>query len=289
MQKRTFIKSLAAVTALSAIVLLTGCDEEKAVAEKPFRVGVTAGPHADIVTEAAKVAAKNGLKVEVVEFTDYVTPDTALNDGALDAAVYQHEPFLLNFNKQKGTKLANVGNAVVQPMGFYSNKVKSVADIPEGAVISVPNDPTNCGRGLLLLQAAGLIKLTEGMGSEASLADIVENKRNLKIRELEAAQLPRSLDDALVAVIPMNYVISASTSSPSRRRSRSSSSPRIRTAGTTRAFRTSSSTTARPKSRPSSKRPSTARSSRAGNHRLLRMTSLRARTDCLPSGPRRFP
>ena len=136
MQKRTFIKSLAAVTALSAIVLLTGCDEEKAVAEKPFRVGVTAGPHAAIVTEAAKVAAKNGLKVEVVEFTDYVTPDTALNDGALDAAVYQHEPFLLNFNKQKGTKLANVGNAVVQPMGFYSNKVKSVADIPEGAVIS---------------------------------------------------------------------------------------------------------------------------------------------------------
>ena len=130
-------------------------------------------------------------------------------------------------------------------MGFYSNKVKSVADIPEGAVISVPNDPTNCGRGLLLLQAAGLIKLPEGMGSEASLADIVENKRNLKIRELEAAQLPRSLDDALVAVIPMNYVISAglspqkqaSTSSPSRRRSRSSSSPRIRTAGTTRAFR----------------------------------------------------
>ena len=187
MQKRTFIKSLAAVTALSAIVLLTGCDEEKAVAEKPFRVGVTAGPHAAIVTEAAKVAAKNGLKVEVVEFTDYVTPDTALNDGALDAAVYQHEPFLLNFNKQKGTKLANVGNAVVQPMGFYSNKVKSVADIPEGAVISVPNDPTNCGRGLLLLQAAGLIKLPEGMGSEASLADIVENKRNLKIRELEAA------------------------------------------------------------------------------------------------------
>lgn len=196
MQKRTFIKSLTAVTALSAIVLLTGCDEEKAVAEKPFRVGVTAGPHAAIVTEAAKVAAKNGLKVEVVEFTDYVTPDTALNDGALDAAVYQHEPFLLNFNKQKGTKLANVGNAVVQPMGFYSNKVKSVADIPEGAVISVPNDPTNCGRGLLLLQAAGLIKLPEGMGSEASLADIVENKRNLKIRELEAAQLPRSLDDA---------------------------------------------------------------------------------------------
>ena len=212
MQKRTFIKSLAAVTALSAIVLLTGCDEEKAVAEKPFRVGVTAGPHAAIVTEAAKVAAKNGLKVEVVEFTDYVTPDTALNDGALDAAVYQHEPFLLNFNKQKGTKLANVGNAVVQPMGFYSNKVKSVADIPEGAVISVPNDPTNCGRGLLLLQAAGLIKLPEGMGSEASLADIVENKRTLKIRELEAAQLPRSLDDALVAVIPMNYVISAGLS-----------------------------------------------------------------------------
>ena len=202
-------------TALSAIVLLnTGCDEEKAVAEKPFRVGVTAGPHAAIVTEAAKVAAKNGLKVEVVEFT-------RLRDArhgpqrrrAFDAAVYQHEPFLLNFNKQKGTKLANVGNAVVQPMGFYSRQGEvRCRHSRRGRSSPCRTSPTNCGRGLLLLQAAGLIKLPEGMGSEASLADIVENKRNLKIRELEAAQLPRSLDDALVAVIPMNYVISAGLS-----------------------------------------------------------------------------
>ena len=129
MQKRTFIKSLAAVTALSAIVLLTGCDEEKAVAEKPFRVGVTAGPHAAIVTEAAKVAAKNGLKVEVVEFTDYVTPDTALNDGALDAAVYQHEPFLLNFNKQKGTHIVSVATIHVEPLGVYSKKHQALSEI----------------------------------------------------------------------------------------------------------------------------------------------------------------
>ena len=209
MNKRVFLRSVLAITATATLGLLTACGE---TAPSSVKVGVTAGPHAAIVTAAADVAAKRGLKVEVVEFTDYVTPNTALNDGALDLAVYQHEPFLKNFNERQGTKLANVANAVVQPMGFYSNKVHDLKDVQAGSLFAIPNDPTNSGRALLLLQASGLITLKDGKGAEATLDDIVKNPKNIKIRELEAAQLPRSLDDATVAVIPMNYVISAGLS-----------------------------------------------------------------------------
>ena len=209
MHKRTFLRSLVALSAIGSLGLLTACGES---APSSVKVGVTAGPHAAIVTAAADVAAKRGLKVEVVEFTDYVTPNTALNDGALDLAVYQHEPFLNNFNERQKTKLVNVADAVVQPMGFYSNKVHDLKDVQPGSLFAIPNDPTNSGRALLLLQASGLITLKDGKGADATLDDIVKNPKNIKIRELEAAQLPRSLDDATVAVIPMNYVISAGLS-----------------------------------------------------------------------------
>lgn len=209
MHKRTFIRSVLSLCAVGSLGLLTACGEK---ADAPIKVGVTAGPHAAIVTAAADVAAKKGLKVEVVEFTDYVTPNQALNDGALDLAVYQHEPFLNNFNKSKGTKLVNVADAVVQPMGLYSNRYHSVNDVAPKSLIVIPNDPTNSGRGLLLLQESGLIKLKDGVGGNATLHDIVTNPKQLDIRELEAAQLPRSLDDAAVAVIPMNYVISGGLS-----------------------------------------------------------------------------
>lgn len=199
-------------------MMLAGCQKSEPAAAasteaaKTFRVGVTAGPHADIVTESVKAAKAKGLNVEVVEFTDYVTPDIALNDGKLDAAVYQHEPFLNAFNREKGTKLKKVADAVVQPMGFYSRKWKSLESIPEGAVFSIPNDPSNGGRGLLLIEAAGLIKLRPGRNAEATIADIIENPKNIKIQELEAAQLPRSVDDVDVACVPMNYVISSGLS-----------------------------------------------------------------------------
>ncbi len=209
MHKRTFLRSLVALSAIGSLSLLTACGES---ASSSVKVGVTAGPHAAIVTAAADVAAKRGLKVEVIEFTDYVTPNTALNDGALDLAVYQHEPFLNNFNERQKTKLVNVADAVVQPMGFYSNKVHNLKDVQSGSLFAIPNDPTNSGRALLLLQASGLITLKDDKGAEATLDDIVKNPKNIKIRELEAAQLPRSLDDATVAVIPMNYVISAGLS-----------------------------------------------------------------------------
>lgn len=136
MQKRTFLRgALSAAFILSTPFILTGCGDEKpaaaagnpdtakALGKTKIRVGVTAGPHADIVAKAAEVAKTHGLEVEVVEFSDYVTPDISLSDGALDAAVYQHEPFLRNFNEQKGTKLAVAGHAVVQPMGIYSKRI----------------------------------------------------------------------------------------------------------------------------------------------------------------------
>lgn len=126
--------------------------------------------------------------------------------------MYQHKPFLDNFNKQHGTDLIPVGDAILMRMGIYSNKYKDVKDIPSGGTVSIPNDPTNEGRGLQLLEQAGLIKLKEGVGMKATPADVVENPKNLKFKELEAAQLPRSLDDVDASAITMNFVMSAGLS-----------------------------------------------------------------------------
>lgn len=210
---------LASLCALSAAAIISGCGSDAkpaassaAAEKKEITVGATAGPHAEVVEAAAKEAQAHGLKVNVKEFTDYITPDQALADGALDLAVYQHEPFMQNFNKQHNTNLVSIGKAILMRMGIYSNKYKDVKDIPDGAVISIPNDPTNEGRGLQLLEKAGLIKLKEGVGMKATPADVVENPKNLQFRELEAAQLPRSLDDVAASVITMNYVMSSGLS-----------------------------------------------------------------------------
>ncbi len=188
-------------------LVLAGCGDK---APQEVKVGATAGPHAAIVSEAAKVAEKSGLKVKVVEFTDYIAPNRA---KALDVNVYQHEPFLKNFNKNQQTNLVKITDAVVQPMGLYSDTVKSLEAIPEGAKIAIPNDPTNGGRALVLLKTAGLIDLKPGMtGTTATVADITANSKGVKVVELEAAQLPRSLEDVDVACVPMNYAISGKLS-----------------------------------------------------------------------------
>lgn len=202
--KRLLIKTVLAATFASTLAFAAQAKDDNTL-----KVGVTAGPHAAIVNAAADVAKKHGLNVEVVEFTDYLSPNRALAEGSLDADVYQHQPFLDNFNAQQGTKLVKISDAVVQPMGFYSKTLHDVKDIPNGASFTIPNDPSNAGRALLLVEAAGLIKLKPGLGSKATVADITENPKKLKFLELEAAQLPRSLDDASVAVIPMNYVLSS--------------------------------------------------------------------------------
>lgn len=208
--------TLAVLGLLTAALLTSGCGgssgsagSSSASAGKTIKIGATAGPHADVVQAVADEAKKQGLDVQVVEFSDYVTPDKALADGDLDLNSYQHAPFLENFNKQNGTHLVPIGNTILMRMGIYSNKIHDLNDVPEGAVVGIPNDPTNGGRGLVLLQKAGLIKLKDGVGFNATADDVVENPKNLQFRELEAAQLPRSLDDVDLATITMNYVMSS--------------------------------------------------------------------------------
>ena len=176
---------------------------------KEIKIGATAGPHAQVAEAVAKEAQKQGINLKVVEFSDYVTPDKALADGDIQLNAYQHVPFMENFNKQNGSDLVAIGKTILMPMGLYSNSVHSVQDVPNGAIVAIPNDPTNGGRGLALLAKAGLITLKDGVGFKATVADITSNPKNLQIQELEAAQLPRSLDDVAVAAIPMNYVQSA--------------------------------------------------------------------------------
>ena len=191
---------------------IAGCGtntNQSSQAPKEIKIGATAGPHAQVAEAVAKEAKKQGIDLKVVEFSDYVTPDKALADGDIQLNAYQHVPFMENFNKQNGSKLVSIGKTILMPMGLYSNSVHSAADVPEGAIVAIPNDPTNGGRGLALLAKAGLITLKDGVGFKATVADITSNPKNLQIQELEAAQLPRSLDDVVVAAIPMNYVQSA--------------------------------------------------------------------------------
>ncbi len=180
--------------------------------EKPIKIGVTGGPHAQIMEQVKKVAAKDGLNIQVVEFSDYVQPNAALAAGDLDANSYQHLPYLEAQMKDRGYKFTNVAFTVTFPMGVYSKKIKSLDEIKPGARVGVPNDPTNGGRGLLLLQSKGLIKLKADAGLKATPLDIVSNPKKIKIVELDAAQLPRSLDDLDAAAINGNYAESAGLS-----------------------------------------------------------------------------
>jgi len=195
-----------------ASLALAGCGNSSSNSTKPaetkkeIKIGATAGPHAEVAEAVAKEAQKQGLNVKVVEFTDYITPDKALANGDIDLNSYQHKPFLDNFNKQNGSDLISIGKTILMRMGVYSDKIKDVKDIKEGGIVAIPNDPTNGGRGLVLLEKAGLIKLKDGVGFKATIADIAENPKNLQFKELEAAQLPRSLADVDAAAITMNYV-----------------------------------------------------------------------------------
>ncbi|MDR3590550.1 MAG: MetQ/NlpA family ABC transporter substrate-binding protein [Negativicutes bacterium] len=201
------------ITALAG-VLAAGCGGGQqagpAPAEKKsIKVGVTAGPHAEIMEAVKKVAAKDGLDIQIVEFSDYMTPNIALNQGDIDANSYQHQPFLDNQIRDRKYEITSIGKTVIFPMGVYSKKVKKLSDLPDGASIAIPNDPSNGGRALLVLEKAGLIKLRPGAGIAATVADITDNPKKVKIRELEAAQVPQSLDDLDAAAINTNYAIVA--------------------------------------------------------------------------------
>ena len=178
-------------------------------ADKPLKIGVTPGPHAQIMEVVKKVAEKDGLKIQIVEFSDYVQPNVALNQGDIDINSFQHLPFLENMVKDRKYDLVMLAKTFTFPMGIYSKKIKNIKELKDGAVIAIPNDPTNGGRALLLFEKAGLIKLKPGLGHKASVVDIVENPRKFKIRELEAAQIPRTLEDMEIAAINTNYAMSA--------------------------------------------------------------------------------
>lgn len=200
-------KKLSQLGLVASLVFgLAACGQKES---DEISVGATVGPHAQVVEAVAKEAAKQGLKVKVVEFSDYITPNAALEDGSIDLNSYQHLPFLNNYNNSQGSHLVSIGESILMRMGIYSNKYKSLAELPENARIAIPNDPTNGGRGLLLFADAGLITLKADAGFKATLNDIVENPKNFEFLEVDAAQLPRTLDDVDAAAITMNYVMSA--------------------------------------------------------------------------------
>lgn len=174
-----------------------------------IKVGVSPGEHAEIMEEVAKVAEPMGLNIEVVEFSDYVIPNTALADGDIQANSFQHRPYLENQIKDRGFELVEIGTTITTPMGIYSDKLESLDALPEGAKIGIPNDPTNGGRALLILQDLGLLTLAEGTGLVPTPLDITENPKELKFLELDAAQLPRSLADTDASIINTNYALAA--------------------------------------------------------------------------------
>jgi D-methionine transport system substrate-binding protein len=202
MQRRHILKFAAALASATLF-------NASAFAQDAIKIGVTGGPHAQIMDVVKQVAAKNGLKITVIEFSDYVQPNAALAAGDLDANSYQHAPYLDAQVKDRGYKLVKIADTVTFPMGIYSKKIKSLGELQNGARIAVPNDPTNGGRALLLLQTKGLIKLRADAGLKATPLDIVENPKKLKIVELDAAQIPRSLADVDAAAINTNFAMEA--------------------------------------------------------------------------------
>ena len=172
-------------------------------------VGASPAPHAEILEAAREVLASKGYDLEIVEYTDYVIPNNALDSGDLDANYFQHKPYLDSFNEQNGTDLVSAGAIHYEPFGIYAGKTASLDALSDGATVLVPNDITNEARALLLLEAQGLLTLKEDAGLEATPTDIVDNPKNLEFVELEAALLPRSLPDEDIAVINGNYAIEA--------------------------------------------------------------------------------
>jgi D-methionine transport system substrate-binding protein len=195
-----------AATALAALTLAV-----PALAQTPqiVRIGVSPGPHAEILEQVKPLLAKKGIDLKIVEFSDYVVPNQALDAGELEANSFQNQPYLDNQVKDRGFKIVSVGLTVNFPLGIYSSKYKSWAEVPDGATIAIQNDPTNGGRSLLLLQDKGVIRLKDGVGFKPSPADIIANPKKLKIIEVEAAQTPRTLADVAAAAINTNYAVDA--------------------------------------------------------------------------------
>ncbi len=199
-------KICTSILVISSVVLITGCNEDT----QTIKVGTIAGPETELAQVAASVAEqKYGIKIKILTFTDYIHPNAALNDGELQANVFQHAPYLNEQIASHHYDLAVAGKTFVYPMGIYSEHYRHVSDVPENAKVAIPNDPTNEGRALLLLQQAKLITLSNNAGLEATPHDVVDNPKHLSFIEIDAAQLPRAFDDVGLAVINTNYAIPA--------------------------------------------------------------------------------
>ncbi|WP_324669587.1 MetQ/NlpA family ABC transporter substrate-binding protein [Geochorda subterranea] len=194
---------------LLAVGLGSVVTDVRAAGATVVRVGATPVPHAEVLEFIKPMLAQEGIELRIIEFTDYVRPNLALADGELEANYFQHIPYLETFSKDHRLDLTYIARVHIEPMGLYSQRVRNVEDLRQGAVVAIPNDPTNAGRALQLLQQAGLVELEPGLGLSATVLDIVRNPKGLVIRELEAAQLPRVLRDVDAAVINGNYALEA--------------------------------------------------------------------------------
>ena len=204
-------------TILMLAVVTAGCGDKKAAAPATpaadkkvvLKVGATPVPHAEILKVIQPILAKDGVELKIVEFTDYVRPNVALAEKELDANFFQHLPYLQQFAADRKLDLVSLIAVHIEPMGVYSKKIKSVNEVPNGGIVAIPNDPTNGGRALSILAQAGLIKMKDGVGVKGTVKDVTDNPKKLVFKELEAPQLPRSLDDVTLAVINSNYALEA--------------------------------------------------------------------------------
>ena len=221
MSIKQHIKPLAGIVAAAGLALaLTACGgnsgaattaaaSSSAASDNVITVGASPSPHAEILEAIKPELEAQGYELKVVEYSDYVQPNVALSEGDLDANYFQHLPYLENYNTENGTDLATAGAIHFEPMGLYAGKSSDITNVPDGAKIAVPSDATNEARALLLLQDQGVIKLADGVGLEATANDIVENPHNVELVEVEAAAVPRSLQDVDFGVINGNYALSA--------------------------------------------------------------------------------
>ncbi|GIO24611.1 MetQ/NlpA family ABC transporter substrate-binding protein [Oceanobacillus sp. J11TS1] len=211
-------KYLLSIVALLLLALAACGGDDKSSGESDLledgvlTVGVTAGPHEEIIEKLAEIAKEDGLKIETMVFSDYVMPNVSLAEGEIDINSFQTEPYLDVMIEERNLDIVKVADTVTFPMGVYSETVESLDDIPEGATLGLPGDPSNSGRALLLFEQAGLITLKEGVGVNATVNDVVDNPKNIELLELDSAQIPRQLGEVDAAAINSNFAIEAGLS-----------------------------------------------------------------------------